>query len=225
MGRIWRRSSGGLRQAEREAQAAIQAERQRIARELHDVVSHAVTLIAVQAEAGQATIDRNPEAARRSLAAIGSASRDALAELHSLLTLLGESDDASAQHHGLEALPTLIGGVRAAGLRLNVTETGERPALAEEIDACAFRVVQEALTNAMRHTREPVAALNLDYEPDQVRIEVESSGLAHQSAYGGSGRGLIGLRDRVRELGGSLDAGPAEDGRYSVLAVLPLDAA
>ena len=210
---------------EREAQLAVGAERRRIARELHDVVSHAVTLIAVQAEAGQATIDDDPEAARRSLAAIGAVSRDAMAELHALLGLLSEDDharqDTAAEPHGLDALPMLVTGVRAAGVEVEMIQEGPPPCLRPEVDLCAYRVVQEGLTNALRHSRQPAVTVRIESQPAAVRIHVDSTGPAHRSSYGGGGRGINGLRQRVDELGGTLESGPLVGDRFSLRVMLP----
>jgi signal transduction histidine kinase len=205
---------------QRRAQEAVDDERRRMARELHDVVSHAVTLIAVQAEAGQAVLDQDPAAARRTLASIGDTSRDALAELHSLVALLREPDgDETLQ--GLDRLPALVEGVRAAGVPVHVVETGVRGDLAPPVNQTAYRLVQEALTNALRHSRRPDVEVALSSTPDGLGVRVTSRGPRHQSAYGGTGSGLDGLRQRVLALGGTFEAGPlAEDG-FEVCAVLP----
>jgi signal transduction histidine kinase len=214
------------RAAEEEAAAAVDTERRRIARELHDVVSHAVTLIAVQAEAGQAVLDRDPEATRRSLDAIGTASRDALAELHALLELLQEPADSVADRTdpGIAQLETLVAGAREAGAHVELAENGDRTALPPEADHCAYRVVQEGLTNALRHTRSPRVLVAIDHQPTAVRISLHSHGRRHQSAYGGSGRGLTGLRERVAGLGGTLEAAPGPDS-FSLCATFPVEGA
>jgi signal transduction histidine kinase len=209
--------------AEDEASAAVENERRRIARELHDVVSHAVTLIAVQAEAGQALLDRDPEAARRSLDAIGTASRDALAELHALLELLQDpaGDGPGREDSGLAHVATLVAGAREAGARVELTESGEVAALSPEADHCAYRVVQEGITNALRHTRSPRVHVAIDHGRTSVRVSVHSRGRPHQSAYGGSGRGLAGLRERVSRLGGTLDTA-ADGDAFTLCATLPV---
>jgi len=205
---------------QREAGQAVLAERSRIARELHDVVSHAVTVIAVQAEAGQAVIDQDPEAAKRSLASISAASRDALAELHSLLGLLG-SPEAADPARGLSSVGTLVAGVRAAGLHVDLIEEGPAPVLPRELDLCAYRVVQEGLTNAIRHMRRPDVTVHIETSAAALNIGVESVGPAHQSSYGGSGRGLEGLRERVLSLGGAFHSGTSDGNRYSLRVTLP----
>lgn len=205
---------------EREADYAVEFERRRIARELHDVVSHAVTVIAVQAEAGAAVIDTDPESARRSLTSIGAVSREALAELHRLLGLLHDGDEAPSDV-GLERLPALVAGVRAAGLAVDVVEAGERRTLPTAADHCAFRVLQEGLTNALRHAPSSKVRVRLDYGEARLSVGVDSLGARHTSAYGGTGRGLAGLRERVLALGGTFDAENTDVGGFRLHATLP----
>lgn len=205
----------------READAAVEVERRRIARELHDVVSHAVTLISVQAEAGQSVIDRDPDAARRALEAIGRVSREALAELGRLLAVLREDD--AGDDVGLANLTSLAEGVRAAGLRVDLDTNAIGP-LDPEVDRCAYRVVQEGLTNALRHTSSATVRVLVTRDQDDLLVTVTSQGKAHTSSYGGSGRGLAGLRERVCALGGTFEAtSPAAD-RFTLRAVIPADA-
>jgi signal transduction histidine kinase len=205
---------------QRQAQEAVDEERRRMARELHDVVSHAVTLIAVQAEAGQAVLEDDPVAARRALASIGDTSRDALSELHSLVALLREPS-SDERLEGLDRLPALVEGVRAAGVPVEVVETGERGELAPAVNQVAYRLVQEALTNALRHSRRPDVVVALTGTPDGLGVRVTSHGPRHQSAYGGTGSGLDGLRERVVALGGTFEAGPLSEDRYQLCAELP----
>jgi signal transduction histidine kinase len=204
----------------RDADAAVDVERRRIARELHDVVSHAVTLISVQAEAGRSVIDCDPEAARRSLEAIGRVSREALDELGRLLAVLREDD--AEDDSGLANLGSLVEGVRAAGLRVEVDADAAGP-LDPAVDRCAYRVVQEGLTNALRHTSAATVRIAVARDHGELLVTVESEGRAHTSSYGGSGRGLAGLRERVAALGGTFEAtSPAED-RFTLCAVIPAD--
>ena len=167
----------------REAEAAVDAERLRIARELHDVVSHAVTPIAVQAEAGQAVIDRDPT--------------------------------------GMARLSALLEGARAAGLTVTVQEEGVRRPLPAAADHCAYRGIQEGLTNALRHASGANVTVLFRYDTDEVRIRVDSQGKRHSSAYGSTGRGLVGLRERVLGLGGTLEADPTPSGDFGLRATLP----
>ncbi len=205
----------------RGAERAIDDERRRIARELHDVVSHAVTLIAVQAEAGQARFDDDPDSARRALAAIGDTSRDALSELHSLLALLRAPEEPTFLP-GLAGLPALIEGVRAAGLTVDLRQVGVPAALPASANHAAYRVVQEGLTNALRHSRRPTVVVEVAHDPGQLRLSVTSRGAPHHSAYGGTGSGLVGLRERIESEGGSLESGRADRATYVVTAVLPV---
>lgn len=205
-----------------EADAAVDAERRRIARELHDVVAHAVTLIAVQAEAGSAVLDSDPEAARRSLDAIGNVSREALVELHRLLDLLGDGEPTQPDN-GLERLPALVAGARAAGLTVEVSELGSARALPSTTDHCAYRILQEGLTNALRHASGSRVRLSLEYDDRRLALTVDSTGRRHTSAYGGTGRGLVGIRERVLAMGGTLSAGSTEGGGFRLHATLPLE--
>lgn len=209
----------------REAEDAVELERRRIARELHDVVSHAVTLIAVQAEAGAAVIDTDPAEARRSLDAIGRVSREALAELHRLLGLLYGDDEGDITEGGLDRLPALVAGVRAAGLSVDVVQTGEPRVLPAAVDHCAFRILQEGLTNALRHAPSSQVQVRLGYDAAHVHLGVDSRGTRHSSAYGGTGRGLAGLRERVLGLGGTFDTDTTQPGAFSLAATLPVGAA
>jgi signal transduction histidine kinase len=205
------------RDQRRETAVAVERERARIARELHDVVAHAVTLIAVQAEAGATLSERDPAAARRSLLAIGDVSRDALDELHRLLALLA-TEEESPEELGIAALAALVAGVRSAGLevRADLSSVGPLPA---EVERCVYRVVQEGLTNALRHSSGGEAEVRLASEAGWVTVVVASTGVSHASSYGGGGRGLAGLRERVEALGGSLVAGP-HDGGFRIEATL-----
>ncbi|QSF56494.1 sensor histidine kinase [Nocardioides sp. zg-1228] len=212
-----------LEREQREATAAaVQRERARIARELHDVVAHAVTLIAVQAEAGATVAEGDPAAARRSLLAIGDVSREALEELHRLLGLLSTEDETGAAPDDLGpgSLEALAAGVRAAGLAVR-TDLAPLPVLPPDVGRCVHRVVQEGLTNALRHSSGELAEVRIDVVAEELRVVVDSTGRRHASSYGGSGRGLAGLRERVEALGGELAAGPREGG-FVVEARLPL---
>ncbi|WP_182481492.1 sensor histidine kinase [Nocardioides immobilis] len=204
----------------REAAEAVAAERRRLSHELHDVVSHAVTLIAVTAEAGATVVRSDPGAAERSLAAIADTSRDALAELQALLALL-EADAPDPATAGLARLDALVGGVRATGAVVELIRHGQLPELTRDVDLAAYRVVQEAMTNALRHSRTPRLRVEVVGDEDHATLRVVSSGAAHRSTYGGTGRGLVGLRDRVEALGGELAVGQADDGSYVVEATLP----
>ncbi|MEO8108358.1 MAG: histidine kinase [Actinomycetes bacterium] len=205
----------------RRAQAAGELERRRIARELHDVVSHAVTLIAVQAEAGRSVLDGDHQRADAAFEAIGLASRDALAELSSLLRLLKSDVPVSADRPRMAELAALLDGARTAGARVSLAGPLPEVVFESKIDHCLVRVVQEGLTNALRHTSDPDVTLGLDLECSSVVVRVISQGTPHRSAYGGSGRGIDGLRERVEELGGTLTAHGSEQGHFELTATIP----
>ena len=203
----------------REAEESLEDERRRIARELHDVVSHAVTLIAVQAEAGQAVIDRDPTAAKRSLESIGNASRDALGELHRMLGLLHRDEgDAEAS---LARVPALVDGARAAGLDVSLAVLGDARTLDHLAEHCAYRVVQEGVTNALRHSPGANVTIDLAYGPEALDLTVLSVGRRHSSAYGGTGRGLAGLRERLTGIGGTLEVERPDDTSFRLSACVP----
>lgn len=206
-----------------EARLAVSRERQRLSHELHDVVSHAVTLIAVSAEAGATQVRTDPDAAERAFTAIADTSRDALAEMQVLLALLRE-DAADAPAPGLDHLDVLVAGVRASGTRVDLERSGERGPIDPTVDRVGYRVVQEALTNALRHSRAPELDVRVSEEPSRVSLRVTSRGTPHRSTYGGTGSGLAGLRERVEALGGQLTAGRDDEGAFVVSARLPREA-
>lgn len=205
-----------------QAAEAVDLERRRIARELHDVVSHAVTLVAVQAEAGRSVIGHDPAAAERSLEAIAAASRDALVELDRMLQVLRDADGIVADTQaGLERVPALVEGARSAGLAVELSTAGQTLPLPVGTEACAFRVVQEGLTNALRHA--PGSRVQVCIEPvgAGLGISVATTGRRRTSSYGGSGRGLVGLRERVGSLGGTLTTDAADNGDFTLRVELP----
>jgi len=232
VGRLARRQSLGARAdgaraavllAEQEAQTrdAASRERDRIARELHDVVAHAVSLMVVQAGAERLAHPDSPS--RPALEAIETSGRQALVELRSMLGVLRESQhEASEPQPDLSSLPALVDRVRDAGLQveLHTTGCGQVP---PGIALSAYRVVQEALTNALRHGGEVPTEVRVEVG-DAVLVEVRS-GLpsAGMTSRAGSGRGVVGMRERVALHAGSLDAGP-EGGQWVVRARLPLAA-
>jgi signal transduction histidine kinase len=208
--------------AEQEAQTreAAGRERDRIARELHDVVAHSVSLMVVQAGAERLAHPESPS--RPALEAIETSGRQALVELRSMLGVLrGPEDEATEPQPDLSALPALVERVREAGLPVELRTTG-RGDVPAGIALSAYRVVQEALTNALRHGGEVPTEVLVDIGSD-VLVEVRSTLPVSRSASPGSGRGVVGMRERVALHDGSLDAGP-EDGQWVVRARLPLAA-
>jgi len=212
-----------LDRARREAEATIVEERARIARELHDVVGHALGVVVLQAEGAGRILDEDPGEVRAALETIASTGRDALVEMRRLVALLRASDDARAlaPQPGLARLDALVEQVRAAGLPVDVVVDGEPTPLPPGVDLTAFRIVQEGLTNARKHAGPASATVFLRYGDDEFEVEVVDSGAGATSA-DGDGHGLIGMRERVQVYGGELDAGPQASGGYALRARLPL---
>ena len=210
--------------AERQAAGA---EKARIARELHDVIAHSVSVIVVQAGAAGDVFDTHPDQARTALLAIERTGREALAELRRLLGAVfpGELRAPSAPQPGLDRLDELAAQVRAAGLAVTVTVDGAPAALPAGIDLSSYRIVQEALTNTLRHARARAAEVTVRVRSDAVEIDVVDDGTAAPRPSDGPGYGIIGMRERAAVLGGTLDAAPTAHGGFRVRALLPLDAA
>ncbi|NMO33206.1 sensor histidine kinase [Streptomyces sp. GMY01] len=218
-----RREQWARERAER-AQAArrrADEERLRIARELHDVLAHSISVINVQAGAGLALLDSDPEQARTALTAIRAASKEALGEVRQVLdTLRAPGDAPRAPAPGLGRLPELVDQAAAAGLAVEVD--GAPPPLPPGTDLAAFRIVQEALTNVVRHSGSRHARVRLDHGGGALRLWIDDDGPATGTDAGGSGNGLAGMRERAAALGGVIEAGARPDGGWRVLAVLPL---
>ncbi|MEU1532456.1 sensor histidine kinase [Streptomyces fagopyri] len=218
-----RREQWARDRAERAQAAARRAdeERLRIARELHDVLAHSISVINVQAGVGLALLDSDPEQARSALTTIKEASKEALGEVRQVLaTLRAPGDAPRAPAPGLDRLPELVEQAAAAGLAVEVR--GTLPKLPPGIDLAAFRIVQEALTNVVRHSGSRHARVRLDSSGDALRLRVDDDGPGTGADAGGRGHGLAGMRERAAVLGGTIEAGPREDGGFRVLAVLPL---
>ncbi|HEY6595503.1 MAG TPA: sensor histidine kinase [Asanoa sp.] len=206
------------------AQAAAQAvtdERLRIARELHDLIAHSVGVIAIQAGVGSRVMDTQPNEARAALTTIESTSRQTLAELRRTLGALRRSDPAPlVPRPGLANVDRLIATTRDAGIHVDVRHVGDRRSLPADVDLSAYRIVQEALTNVVRHARVSSCALTLHYRADDLTIEAIDDGRG--PAEPGAGYGIVGMRERVALLGGDLVAGPRPEGGFRVVARLPL---
>ncbi|MFD8703819.1 sensor histidine kinase [Kitasatospora sp. NPDC059648] len=233
---------GWLLEREREsaASAAVDAERARIASELHDIVSHNVSLMVVQAGAAREVLATMPEEAAAAMGAVEAAGRDAMTELRHLLGLLAPAADGSeepepegfAPQPSLSRLGSLIDRFAFAGLPVEVRISGEPRPLPGGIDVTAYRIVQEALTNALKHGDGLTAEVTVRYADHSLRVEVLNSGpsvLSGEPAPGGkpeadgAGRGLLGLRERVAVYGGDFDARRRLGGGYRVRARIPLD--
>ncbi len=219
-----RREQWARERAER-AQAArrrADEERLRIARELHDVLAHSISVINVQAGVGLALLDTDPEQARTALTTIKDQSKEALGEVRQVLdTLRSPGDAPRAPAPGLDRLPELVEQAASAGLTVEVA--GEPPRLSPGTDLAAFRIVQEALTNVVRHSGSRRAHVRLDRDGNTLLLRVDDDGPATGAEAGGSGNGLAGMRERAAALGGTIDAGPRPDGGFRVLATLPID--
>jgi signal transduction histidine kinase len=207
-----------------DARRALLDERVRIARELHDVVAHHVSVIGVQAGAARMVLGRDPDRARETLASIESSSREAVLQLHQLLGFLrqaGDADDLGPQP-GLEQLRELTAAVSASQLVVDLRIEGEPFALAPTVDASAYRIVQEALTNTLKHAGATQAAVTLRYGPGEVELEIVDDGRATGAGSPApGGLGLIGMRERAALHGGRLETGPREGGGFAVRATLP----
>ncbi|MCX3062221.1 sensor histidine kinase [Streptomyces beihaiensis] len=229
-----RREQWAQARAERQRAARRRAdeERLRIARELHDVLAHSIAVINVQAGVGLALLDSDPEQARSALATIKSASKEALGEVRQVLDTLRTSDTAShsatggaaprSPAPGLDGLGELAEQAATAGLAVDIGEEGERRALPPGADLAAFRIVQEALTNVVRHSESRHARVRLRYADRSLTLTVDDDGPASRADAGGSGNGLAGMRERAAALGGTIEAGTRPDGGFRVLATLPL---
>jgi signal transduction histidine kinase len=208
--------------AEREA-AAVLGERTRIARELHDVVAHDVSVMLVQAAAAKRTVPADPERARAAIAAVEDTGREALGELRRLLGVLRRGDEqlALAPQPSLERIGALVQRMRATGLPVELEVAGDPVHLPPGVDAAAFRIVQEALVNVVRHAAATRAVVRVDYEPEAVELVVSDDGGGVDGPIR-DGRGLVNLRERVALYGGELRAGRRRPRGFELRARLPV---
>ena len=222
------RAARSRREQELETGRAVAEEQARVGRELHDVIAHTLSVIVIQAGAAEDVFGTRPQAARQALGSIGSAGRQALAELRRVLAAVrpqaGE-EDGWAPPPGLSGLGELLDRVRAAGLHVTARIDGAPVGLPAGLDLAAYRIVQEALTNTLKHARAEAAEVNLRYSPAGLFLEVLDDG--QPAAPAGprgpaGGRGLIGIRERAALHGGTCDAGPRPGGGFGVRVSLPL---
>ena len=206
---------------EADARAAVGAERARIARELHDVVAHAVSVIVVQAQAAGRVLEGEHASARESLHAIESTARTALVEMRRLLEMLRaeDGDPDLAPQPSLEQLDVLVTQVREAGLEVDLRIEGEQRPVPAGVDLSAFRIVQEALTNTLKHAGPAHALVTVRYGPDEIEVEVVDDGTT--AGPPGRGHGLPGMRERAAVVGGRVETGPRAGRGYAVRASLP----
>ena len=227
--RVWRSGERQLEEQERRhsGERALLEERQRIARELHDVVAHHMSVIAIQAEAAPyKTADPPPELVE-SFGEIRASALAGLAELRRVLGVLRTGEPGTAPQPGLAELDALLDSARSGGVSVAVTCSGIAVDLPEGVDLSAYRIVQEALSNAMRHAPGSHVQVQMAYRPDSLALEIRNDAVASVlvasgSGEAGGGHGLVGMRERATMLGGSLDAGPTGDGGFLVAAVLPV---
>ena len=215
------------RERDAQVQIAAAAERARIARELHDVIAHNVSVMVVQADGASYALRTDPERAGQALAAISHTGRKALAEMRRLLGVLRSGDERTelAPVPGLDQLRELVDQARQAGMSVSLTLDGPPRALPEGAELAAYRVVQESLTNTRKHGGlAAAAAVSLRYEPDGLVLQVTDDGLGAAAAVEAPGHGLTGMRERIEMYGGTIDAGPLPGGGYQVVARLPSSA-
>jgi signal transduction histidine kinase len=211
------------REREERARAAVAEERVRIARELHDVVAHAISVIVVQARGGRRSLATEPEEAQEAFDSIEASGVEAFAEMRRLLGMLRKGDEelALAPQPSLRHLDTLVAQVREAGLPVELTVEGEPTALPPGVDLSAYRIVQEALTNALKHAGPATARVLVRYGSEDLEVEVTDTG-RRPAGGDGAGHGLVGMRERVTLFGGQLEAGRRGEGGFAVRARLPL---
>jgi len=220
---VEQRAEEAERTRDEAARRMAMEERLRIARELHDSLTHSISVIRVQAGVAVHLARKRGEEVPSALLAIQEAGADAARELRTTLSVLRSAEDGDCS--GLGQLDSLVGRAQAAGLPVTVTVTGAERALPPDVDQAAYRIVQEALTNVSRHAGRACASVHLDYTPDALAVRVDddgrgaSAGAAPRSP--GPGLGLIGMRERVTALGGRLHTGPRDGGGFRVHAEFP----
>ena len=210
----------------RDVEAATASERRRIAIELHDIVAHAISVIVLQARGGRRALAGDPGATRESLDAIERTAADALAEMRRLVDVLGPGEASAGlePQPGLDRVEELVEGVRAAGLVVELGVEGVPVRLPAGIDLAAFRIIQEALTNSLRHAGARTARVDIRYRPGSVELEVRDDGTGNvrPTPARATGRGTIGMRQRAALYGGTIEIGARPGGGFSVLARLPV---
>lgn len=222
---VWNRRRRIERERDLAARDAVALERSRIARELHDVVAHSLSVMVVQAGAARAILHRDPGAAERALLSIEGSGRTGLAEMRRLLSADGEAAPSLAPQPGLDQLDELLSRMRATGLDVELIIEGDVRPVDASIDLSAYRIVQEALTNTMRHGEEGAhARVVLRYDDDAIEVEVTDDGRGPPTGADGSGRGLLGMRERVAFLGGEIRTAARPGGGFMVHARIPVGA-
>jgi signal transduction histidine kinase len=223
--RFERRAELAERGRDQHTRAALADERGRIARELHDVIAHSVSLMGVQAGAVERVLERDPERAREALRSIQVTARESVGELRRLLGMLRSDDGPTAlsPQPSLDSLESLIEDNRLAGLEVDLTIEGPGRQLPPGVELSAYRVLQEALTNVRKHAPAGAARVRLIYDSSQLELQVDNDAVGGAPVGPGTGHGILGMSERVALYGGSLDARPRPDGGFSVRARLPIE--
>ena len=211
-------------QRESEARQAVAEERRRIAREMHDVVAHSISIMVIQAAGARQILPLDPGRAEEAATRIGRAGRDALAEMQLLVGTL-ESMRPGAPSPSLDALQALVERARHAGLEVDLSIRGVPRALPQGAELAAYRVVQEALTNAIKHAAGAPTEVSLDWGEQALELRVADRGGDAAHGLEGAGHGLVGMAERVRSYGGELHAGPRDGGGFEVRARIPVESA
>jgi signal transduction histidine kinase len=215
-----------MRTREEETRRRAGEERLRIARELHDVLGHNISLISVQAGVALHLMDKQPEQARIALSVIKDASKDALRELRSVLDVLRQVNEEPPRSPspGLASLSDLVSRASEAGLQVHTEVSGDLKGLPASVDLAAFRIVQEALTNVMRHSGQTTSSVHVTCNEQVLTLRIDNEVGKEGSRDGiGLGQGILGMQERATALGGVVEAGPRPDGGFRVFARLPLD--
>jgi signal transduction histidine kinase len=210
---------------DQQAELAASRERNRIAREMHDIVAHSLSVIIALADGAVATVQRDPKVAGEAMEQVADTGRQALSEMRNLLGVLRSDEAASlAPQPGLSRLETLFEEVRMAGLPVSVTITGEPRALSSTQETTVYRFVQEGLTNVLKHARYPSRVwVTLDWEPNALHLDVRDDGSVRTDSTGQEGLGLRGMQERLALFGGEMSAGPIQPHGWVTRGVLPLE--
>jgi signal transduction histidine kinase len=221
------RRESTTRTREEEARRRAYEQRLEIVREVHDVVGHGLAVINMQAGVALHVLDRRPEQGKVALEAIRDSSKEALEELRATLAVFRQADEGASRRPtpGLDQVDTLVSAMGDSGLSVDLVVDGERVSVPASVDQAAYRIVQESLTNVLRHAGSSVATVRIGYRDGDVEVDVTDTGRARPgAAVATDGHGIAGMRERAAAVGGTLEAGPRAEGGFRVHAVLPLGA-